>query len=802
MFGDVRGSRRSLRRNGKLAATAGLRRAQSSRRSEGVREFRCHPGAPGKQCWAATRPTLLAGGKQWHTFRVLIGIAILLPIGPLSAGEPGTSPAETPSATPRGERLLLDDLPEPLVPRTPRTEADEDHLHALAHFSAGRAFHQRKQYAKAIRHYQRAWRYDPSARDVVWPIVALAERLKWNGVRDRYLLKAAKLDPDSLDPADLLELVELVSNEDEVRPLTQLFEKVLADRKDKDKTPLDIALRWRLAEIYVAGEDYGKAADAAKGVLDALEHPERFGLRRAKLKDLFGLPHPPYWLFGEYYLLADRLAEAEATFGKAHQKKPNAGLLHFQLARIELKRKKPKVALGHLETCFREHFTDEGLNPYELLSRVLAELGRPDELLPRVEKLLAENPDNVPLACFAAEQYLQAGQLDKAAALYGALRQKRPTARVHAGLIQIYRKKGQLEELLRVLGHAVGERASLENLGGQIEAITSDAMLLDKLLATARKRLAEKPASLGAHSPLATALLAMEAKRLDAAEPLFEWALQAAPDNASDTLLLWGGGLMAEDQFAKAAGVFRRGAEGNVPERDKPMFYYYLASALELDGQTDKALDAARRACRLSKNSSLLASHEGWILYHAGRKEQARAVYAKLIERFDADHSSPGVRAVLREARLVLSHLEVQRGDKKKAEEWLEEVLDEFPDDVSAMNDLGYLWTDQGLHLQRSLRMVRQAVQTEPENAAYRDSLGWALFRLGRLQQAVVALEKAADDLPEGEILDHLGEVYHKLGKTERAADVWRKAARAYRKAKEPDAAAAMEAKSKGTAHD
>ena len=51
---------------------------------------------------------------------------------------------------------------------------------------------------------------------------------------------------------------------------------------------------------------------------------------------------------------------------------------------------------------------------------------------------------------------------------------------------------------------------------------------------------------------MCVALLAMEAKRLDAAEPLFEWALQAAPDDASDTLLLWGGGLMAEDQFAKA----------------------------------------------------------------------------------------------------------------------------------------------------------------------------------------------------------------------------------------------------------
>ena len=48
----------------------------------------------------------------------------------------------------------------------------------------------------------------------------------------------------------------------------------------------------------------------------------------------------------------------------------------------------------------------------------------------------------------------------------------------------------------------------------------------------------------------------------------------------------------------------------------------------------------------------------------------------------------------------------------------------------------------------------------EPENAAYRDSLGWALFKLGRYDEAVVELEKAASVLtqPDGVVLDHLGD--------------------------------------------
>ena len=59
-------------------------------------------------------------------------------------------------------------------------------------------------------------------------------------------------------------------------------------------------------------------------------------------------------------------------------------------------------------------------------------------------------------------------------------------------------------------------------------------------------------------------------------------------------------------------------------------------------------------------------------------------------------------------------------------------MLDEFPDDAGAMNDLGYLWADQDKNLQRARRMIRKAVDAEPDNAAYRDSLGWVLFRLGR----------------------------------------------------------------------
>ncbi|HBO46356.1 MAG TPA: hypothetical protein DD670_21000 [Planctomycetaceae bacterium] len=702
--------------------------------------------------------------------------------------EPSSGGPASPEVEP-----LLEDFPEPLVPRIDRSEQDEDRLHALAHFSAGRAREQREEYARAIGHYQRAFRYEPSAVDVGWTVVALAEQLKWDDVRDRYFLLAARLDPDSLDPADLLRLVDLVESEDDVRLVTGLFERAIASREGENPTPLDVVLRWRLAEIHGAVGNHARAADQAAIGLEALEHPEKIEWDRAKFEEWFGGPHPPYWLFGDYFYSAGRWDEAEAIFQKAHRFQPNAALLHFQLARIDLERKKPEAALEHVENCLREDSSDLGTQACSLLRTVLTQLGRGDELLARLETLHAADPERLDAAQFLARLYLDAGRFDDAEKLFGKLLEKGPDLHVHAALVKIYRKKDQFERLLRLLALVAGRDGSLDNLDGQLGALSSDAVLLDKLFSMARRRFAEKPDALGPHAPLAAALLAGEAGRDDLAGQFFEIALQAAPEDASDMLLRRGAGLMAQRRFAEAADALRRGAQASRADDDKTTFFYYLAAALELDGQTDLAIDAARKACRLNEDSPLFAAQEGWILYHAGRNDAARAAYAKIVERFRDNHAGPSVRQVLREAKLVLSHLDLRRGDRRQATEWLEEVLDEFPDDASAMNDLGYLWANAGVHLERALAMTRRAVEAEPDNAAYRDSLGWALYRLGRLQESVVVLQEAADLLPDGEVLEHLGEVHLKSGESDRAAAAWRKAAEAYRKAGEPDAADAVE---------
>ena len=295
---------------------------------------------------------------------------------------------------------------------------------------------------------------------------------------------------------------------------------------------------------------------------------------------------------------------------------------------------------------------------------------------------------------------------------------------------------------------------------------------------------------------MAVALLALEAKQYDTAGEFFRLALAAKPKQADEVFMIWGVGLLTGDRPAEAAKVFQRAIDEKALPADNPTFHFYLAGALALDGRTDEALAAARVAAEKKKDVARFAARPAWVLYLGKRYDEAEKAYRGLIDRFDADHATAETRDALREARLSLSNLAVIKGDFPQAEEWLEQVLDEFPDDTGAMNDLGYLWADQNKHLARAERMIRQAVAAEPDNAAYRDSLGWLLFRLGKYPQALAELEKAAaGDKPDGTVLDHLGDAYSKLDRRDKAVAAWRKAAEVFRQEKETDKAKAVEKK-------
>lgn len=93
----------------------------------------------------------------------------------------------------------------------------------------------------------------------------------------------------------------------------------------------------------------------------------------------------------------------------------------------------------------------------------------------------------------------------------------------------------------------------------------------------------------------------------------------------------------------------------------------------------------------------------------------------------------------------------------RNAIEYYESALELDKDNATAMNCMGYILIDTGLDLKKGLRYCRKAVEKNPQNAAYLDSLGWALHKCGDSSEARKLLRKALDTAPkEKEIREHL----------------------------------------------
>ena len=92
-------------------------------------------------------------------------------------------------------------------------------------------------------------------------------------------------------------------------------------------------------------------------------------------------------------------------------------------------------------------------------------------------------------------------------------------------------------------------------------------------------------------------------------------------------------------------------------------------------------------------------------------------------------------------------------------------------------NNYAYSLSERDLQLERALSMVKIAVEKEPENSSYLDTIGWVYFKLGYYEEAKKYLEKGLTVSGDrAVILDHLGDVLFKLGLKEEAISNWEKA--------------------------
>ncbi|MGB9074370.1 MAG: tetratricopeptide repeat protein [Terriglobales bacterium] len=112
-----------------------------------------------------------------------------------------------------------------------------------------------------------------------------------------------------------------------------------------------------------------------------------------------------------------------------------------------------------------------------------------------------------------------------------------------------------------------------------------------------------------------------------------------------------------------------------------------------------------------------------------------------------------------------------------EAEQQFRKVLAADPQSAMTLNYLGYMLADQNMKLEEALGDIKKALELDPTNGAYLDSLGWAYFRLGKYELAEENLLKASQKInTDPTVHDHLGDLYQKTGRLKQAATHWERA--------------------------
>jgi tetratricopeptide (TPR) repeat protein len=226
---------------------------------------------------------------------------------------------------------------------------------------------------------------------------------------------------------------------------------------------------------------------------------------------------------------------------------------------------------------------------------------------------------------------------------------------------------------------------------------------------------------------------------------------------------------------------------------NRVMFHLSMGQAYEYLGRMKESLKAFEAGVADSGKNEILESKRRYIdaLSVAGQHEKALAQCQALLKEYNQGGE-------LRKVRLALSGVYAAMGKYDLADRQYLLILESDPNDPGANNDLGFGWADRNKNLDEAERMIRKAIEldrkqrttgtalgeeAEEDNAAYVDSLGWVLFRKGKLDEARKELEKASK-LPTGDddptVFDHLGDVYFRMNEREKAVAAWKKALSLY----------------------
>lgn len=187
------------------------------------------------------------------------------------------------------------------------------------------------------------------------------------------------------------------------------------------------------------------------------------------------------------------------------------------------------------------------------------------------------------------------------------------------------------------------------------------------------------------------------------------------------------------------------------------MFLYsYAQRNEELEKEYGVFLEKAHQ---LQPEDIRISEYLAQFYFSKKRIDEAIRLYEAIVEKYP-DHAG---------ARYLLGYFYDGKGERDKAVALWKKILKENPSHPETLNALGYTYAEDGVNLEEAEALIKKALEQDPDNGAYLDSLGWVYFQRKDYERAKEYLTRAADEIKDPTIYEHLGDLYVVLQDREQA---------------------------------
>lgn len=509
--------------------------------------------------------------------------------------------------------------------------------------------------------------------------------------------------------------------------VTATKEKLLGNLEKAAETFADVirkdggnhAAMYELADIYVIQKKFSDALFFAKSAASA--NPKNKWYKE---------------LLAEIYEKLMQFSEAANVYSELVKDYPDKGEYYIGWAENLLQADKYDEALKVYDIIDRRFGANKEIGLQK--QRIYLKMGKPEKAIAEVNKLIEANPRDSQLYGILAELYQSQNQSDKAMEAYEKLKAIDPNnPYLHLSLADYYRNKGENEKSFGEL------KLAFENLDLPFEA---KAMIIQS------------------YYPLFEANDEMKKQAIQLGDIL----IKIHPDEASAHEIK-GNFLLLEKKYEDARESYRAAKKLN---SSAYQLYERIMGLNEMLRDWDALIKESDEA--MDKFPSQPVSY----LFN-GEAKYFTKKYSEAVESLKA-----GLKLVVddkkTEANFYSTLGDVYNAMKEnaKSDESYDKALEIDGKNVTVLNNYAYYLSLRGEHLAKADSMSKLSNVIVPDNDSYEDTYAWILFKQKKYEDAKEWLDKAISHGGDksSTILEHMGDVLYKLGRTDEAIDYWKRA--------------------------